>query len=375
MTSSPKKSPGLLKSLILGAPTPSKAMESGKGKPPTAAGASSSSVKPNEEGGTNPPPPPPSKISWSYLVKEGVSPPSGGAKSVPQKRDREVSGSEISPERKKLDSKKSPKTTSAAKEAEENLEDDEAPNLTDQELADYLQKMGIEVVDPSSFADAVAAKQPRKEYPFLVYLQSTKVRRERITFKEYESFTEFFEEQFKLLPLEERSKVDIDWSDYHMGRGLFACCDEPTANFVQELADAFTFGEKVFKGWLKSEFGDRYTYYMWLPGVSWCNKSPGQAMALIFRTTNVVLGDWKVTKYEKNRQKKGAFCIFEADAKLASSLYYLTGLGHKKKTVAKIKIGPTGKTDIRFKLVKGGQDEQSDEQSTSEKQKVIMSRS
>ena len=380
---SDKKTPGVLKTALhridrmasaaLG-PPPLKNMDGGKGNQTAAAASSSSNEKPTSGAGNiTPAPAPSSKISWTYLGNEGGSSLSSGAKSNPQKRDREISGSATSPEHKKSDTRKSPTSAKAPQEEAEDDFDGEAPDLSDHELADYLQKMGITVSDPSTFKDAVASKQPRKDYPYLVYLQASKTRREKISFKEFETFMEFYEKYYILLPMEERSKVNLDWSDYHMGRGLLAACDQPTAQFIKELADHFTIGERVFKGWLKTEFGDRYTYQMWLPGPTWCKKSPSQAMTFIFRQVNVVFGEWKVTKYQKT-PRKGAYIIFEADKKLASSIYYLTGLGHKKRNKAILDVGH-GNAEIRFKLIKGGQDKKSDDPSTSQQEEVIMSKS
>lgn len=340
----------------------------------TAATNNSSREDPNAGGGTNAGAPPSSKISWKYLGNEGKNTLSSGEKSAPLKRGREDSDSVITPEQKKLNSRKSPtKKGSVSEEPEENVDDDEAPDLTDQELADYMQKMGIQVADPSSFTDAIKSKPPRKDYPFLIYLQSTKTRRERITFKDFELFMDFFGKQYITLPMEERSKVNLDWHDYHMGRGLLAASDQPTAEFIKDLAEHFTVGEKVFKGWLKTEFGDRFTYKMWLPGSIWCKKSLAWTMTFIFRTVNVVLGDWKVTKFEKT-PKRGVFVIFEADAKLASSIYYLNGLGYKKRNIAEIDVG-YGNAEIKFKLMKGGQDEiaGSGKSTASQQEEVIMS--
>ena len=97
-------------------------------------------------------------------------------------------------------------------------------------------------------------------------------------------------------------------------------------------------------------------------------------MVMIFRTTNALLGEWKITKYEKSTKKKGAFAIIEADAKLASSIYYLCGLGHQKRNKANIKTG-YGSAMLHYKLLRGGQvdPESAESNNSSEKQKVILS--
>ena len=311
-----------------------------------------------------------SSINWKYLSNEGSSAKAAG-NPHPRRNKRGMEENKGENPSKKPDQKQTPEKFSG-KETPAELEEDETPSLTDAELADHLQKLGIEIADPETFADAVETK--RKDYPYLVYLQSTKTRRERITFKEFEKFMAFYGQEYKKLPFEERRKVNLDWHDYHMGRGLLAADDEPTAMFLKALIDAFTLDGKVFKGWLKTEFGDRHTYKMWLGGVAWTNQSPSDAMVMIFRTTNALIGEWKITKYEKV-PKKGAFAIIEADSKLASSIYYLCGLGHQKRNKASIRTG-YGTAMLYYKLLRGGQDDgESAESSNSspEKEKVKQS--
>ena len=324
----------------------------GAQQPPTAGTSSSES----ETGGSCSAPP--SSIVWTYRGNTGDS--AAKNKTLTSKRGRGELEEDQGPSNKKKDGKKTPSKPSDNGESTSlgapsmgamAGDNEELTNLTDDELAAHLQQLGLTPPDPESFADVV---NKRKEYPFFVYLQSSETRREPITSDDMDAFMQFYWQERLNLDHEQSKLIKLDWHDYNLGRGLLACDDKITADFFKKLAEHFTHKGKVFRGWLKTEFGDRHTYSVFLGGSVWVNNSHKKTMELIFRSVHLTKGEWKVTKYQKAPNKKGVLLIFEADQTLAAYIYFISGLSPAGRKKAVIDTG-MGRYEFKYKFYKGGQ--------------------
>ena len=57
------------------------------------------------------------------------------------------------------------------------------------------------------------------------------------------------------LPAAEFEKINIDWTDYHLGCGLVACMDLESIAYVKQKAHTFQKGSETVRAWLKHKFG------------------------------------------------------------------------------------------------------------------------
>ena len=60
--------------------------------------------------------------------------------------------------------------------------------------------------------------------------------------------------------------IMVEWSTWHMERGLVACKNEATVNFIRNLIAEIKFEDgKTFKAWRRNEFGFPYLITVFLP--------------------------------------------------------------------------------------------------------------
>ena len=121
------------------------------------------------------------------------------------------------------------------------------------------------------------------------------------------------------MPKPEFDRINIDWSDHHLGRGLLACTDEFTSRFIKERAEAFIFEGQTVRAWLKDEFGKTNIYQTFLHNEVWFDIRGAQALGWILEKNGLLgKGQFQVICYK--RQRNGVFCRFEASDDLAMAI-------------------------------------------------------
>ena len=202
----------------------------------------------------------------------------------------------------------------AQAQAEELLKDINisGENLTKEEVAKIAGNQ-------SGSTYAAAAKKPAINEKWLLYLQNGKERRDPIAKPLFLTFMSNLQSRMWKLPKEDFDKINLDWSDHHLGRGLIACMDENSATFVKAEAEAFNFEGQTVRAWLKDEFGTLTTYQAFLHNEVWGDIRGPQAIGWILEKNGLLdKGKFQVISYQ--RHKKGVFCRFEADASLEKAI-------------------------------------------------------
>ena len=91
------------------------------------------------------------------------------------------------------------------------------------------------------------------------------------------------------------------------------CLDQNTADFVKKIASQFKIGEKKFRGYSSSEFGDiSFKFSGNLPGKE---KDPNETLNWIFKLNNI---DGKFKIIERTQTSNGFQVIFETNKKTAA---------------------------------------------------------
>ena len=185
-------------------------------------------------------------------------------------------------------------------------------NLSQEEVAEIAGNHG-----GSTYA--AAAKKPAINYKWLIYLQKGKERREPIAKPLFLTFMSNLQSRMWKLPKVEFDMINLDWSDFHLGRGLIACMDENSATFVKAEAEAFNFEGQTVRAWLKDEFGTLTTYQAFLHNEVWGDIRGPQAIGWILEKNSLLdKGKFQVISYQ--RRKKGVFCRFEASDSLEKAI-------------------------------------------------------
>ena len=144
--------------------------------------------------------------------------------------------------------------------------DSSQENAVKEENEEVLSgNLSIEEVEnvASQHADntyAGAASKPKVDLKNLVYVQKGRERREPIPKGLFLAFMTRLHYNMWNLPAEEFNKINIDWSDHHLGRGLVACMDEESTAYVKAQADTFQHEGDFVRAWLRHEFGIQTTY-------------------------------------------------------------------------------------------------------------------
>ena len=171
----------------------------------------------------------------------------------------------------------------------------------------------------ASSSYAGAASKPKVDMKNLVYIQKGRERREPIPKGLFLAFMSRLHYNMWNLPEEEFNKINIDWSDHHLGRGLVACMDEETTAYVKVQADTFQQEGDFVRGWLRNEFGIQNTYQGFLHNEIWGNYRGPAAVSWILKKNGLNdHGKFQLISYQKH--KSGVFVRFEADAELSNAI-------------------------------------------------------
>ena len=185
-------------------------------------------------------------------------------------------------------------------------------NLSKEEVAEIAGNQ-------SGSTYAAAANKPAINDKWLIYLQYGKEKREPIAKPLFLTFMSSLQSRMWKLPKEEFDKINLDWSDHHLGRGLIACMDENSATFVKAEAEAFNYEGQTVRAWLKDEFGTLTTYQAFLHNEVWGDIRGPQAIGWILEKNGLLeKGKFQVICYQ--RHKKGVFARFEASDGLEKAI-------------------------------------------------------
>ena len=202
--------------------------------------------------------------------------------------------------------------TATVKEEEEEQMENETGNLS----IEVVQEIAS---NHQSTTYAGAAAKPAVDMKHLVYIQKGRERREPIAKGLFLAFMSKLQTNMWDLPKLEFEKINIDWSDHHLGRGIVACLDEETTAFVKKEADIFQKEDETVRAWLRHEFGKQTTYQGFLHSEVWGNIRGPAAIAWILKKNGLnESGKFQVISYQKH--KNGVFVRFEVDDELAAAI-------------------------------------------------------
>ena len=198
------------------------------------------------------------------------------------------------------------------------VEQQEVVNISGENLSDEVVALiASSHKNGSTYADAVSKK--KIVYKYLTYVQKGRERRDPITKALFLTFMSSLQSGIWKMPKPEFDRINIDWSDHHLGRGLIACTDEFTSRFIKERAEAFIFEGQTVRAWLKDEFGITNIYQTFLHNEVWFDIRGAQALGWILEKNGLLgKGQFQVICYK--RQRNGVFCRFEASDDLAMAI-------------------------------------------------------
>ena len=165
---------------------------------------------------------------------------------------------------------------------------------------------------------AGATSKPKVDMKNLVYVQKGRERRAPIKGL-FMAFMSRMHYNMWNLPAAEFEKINIDWTDHHLGRGLVACMDLESTAYVKKEADTFQKEGETVRAWLKHEFGIQTTYQGFLHSEIWGTYKGPAAITWILKKNGLIEnGKFQVLCYQKH--KNGVFCRFECDDELAAAI-------------------------------------------------------
>ena len=207
----------------------------------------------------------------------------------------------------------------------QNIDSSQENAVKTEENAEVLSgNLSIEVVEnvASQHANSTyagAASKPKVDMKNLVYVQKGRERREPIPKGLFLAFMTRLHYNMWNLPAEEFDKINIDWSDHHLGRGLVACMDEESTAYVKAQADTFQHEGDFVRAWLRHEFGIQTTYQGFLHNEIWGNyRGPAAVSWILKKNCLGENGKFQVICYQMH--KSGVFVRFEADAELSNAI-------------------------------------------------------
>ena len=106
--------------------------------------------------------------------------------------------------------------------------------------------------DVGSGSYASAAAKPKKEYPYLLFVQRGKDRRLGIRKAHFAAFEDHIWKMRVALPPEENQKILIEWVSWTGGCGLIAADDAHSAAWVKAQAATFIYESETCRAWSRS---------------------------------------------------------------------------------------------------------------------------
>ena len=237
-----------------------------------------------------------------------------GDNSALKKRYREKSQDGSNPG-KKLNDKMSPKKSSN----EDDVSNVES-NLTEKELSQHIVQVSLRE-NNTAVSYAAAASKPKFDLPNLVYFQKGIKHREPVQKVHYDAFMKTLLEVIMKLPEEQSANINIDWHGYGLGRGVIACLNPVSANFVKQIASGFSIGDLKFRAWSKNEFGNREIFSGLLSGILWKERKPLDTVKWIFHRNGLKNHAFHLLSYKKTSE--GVLFRFEASKELSLALRQL----------------------------------------------------
>ena len=226
-------------------------------------------------------------------------------------KNREITQDDSNPG-KKLEHKLSTKMPSD----EDNISN-VASNLTEKELSEHIVQVSSKD-NNIAVSYAAAASKPKFDLPNLVYFQKGIKHREPVQKAHYDAFMKALLESIMKLPAEQSANINIDWHGYGLGRGVIACLNPVSANFVKQIASGFSIGDLKFRAWSKNEIEKREIFSGLLTGVPWKERKPLDTVKWIFHRNGLKNYSFHLLSYKK--APEGVFFRFEASRELSLAL-------------------------------------------------------
>ena len=134
------------------------------------------------------------------------------------------------------------------------------PNDNDEKLlsTEELNKSISEIFNDGSGGGggsssyAAAAAKPKKEYPYLLFVQRGTARRLGIRKGHFAAFEENIWKIRVALPAEENEKILIEWVSWTGGCGLIAADDAHSAAWIKIQAAALIYEGESCRAWSRS---------------------------------------------------------------------------------------------------------------------------
>ena len=266
----------------------------------------------------------------------------GGKKSKKRPIDEEEN-QDINPFSKKVDDKTTPKKTTIAspvKTEEEEVSEaekmaalesrGELPPLTEDQLQELANQNGQSNQDNTG-ATAAAAEEPKGSYveaakkkkldqDLILYIQKGQERREPLPSKIWEIFAKGLMTKIMGMDPELACEIDIEWMDHKLGRGIIACNDSKTTDWVKTLSESFSYEGFTLRAWSRNEFGKRIICQGFLHNKTvWMEKSGPSALAWILKNNKIKdTGRYSVITYAP--RKFGVWLRFECDQPLMEAI-------------------------------------------------------
>ena len=166
---------------------------------------------------------------------------------------------------------------------------------------------------------AGAASKPEVDIKHLVYIQKGQEKRETIAKPLFLAFMSKLNEDIWGLPEDQFEKINIDWSDHDLGRGLIASLDPETTAFIKKAAETFNYEGQTLRGWTRDEFGTQTVYQGFLHNIIWQDYKAPRAISMILKKNGLLeSGKFQDIAYQKHR--KGVFTRFECDSALSAAI-------------------------------------------------------
>ena len=96
---------------------------------------------------------------------------------------------------------------------------------------------------------AAAAAKPKKEYPYLLFIQRGKDRRLGIRKAHFAAFEDYIWKMRVVMPAEENEKILIEWVSWTGGCGLVAADNAHSAAWVKTQAASFVHETESCRAW------------------------------------------------------------------------------------------------------------------------------
>ena len=164
-----------------------------------------------------------------------------------------------------------------------------------------------------------AAKKPKLDQDLILYIQLGREKRDILPKAVWEAFADGLTKALLSMDPKLVATLNIEWMDYHLGRGIIACSDLKTTAWLKGLAEAFNHEGSTVRAWSRNEFGIRTIFQGFLHYKRWWTMTGPQALKWILEINELdKLGKFSVLTYSK--KPKGVWIRFEAEEAIIAGI-------------------------------------------------------